>query len=100
MASGMMVDMRDGLVKRIDHFDADFKRQIFHVPVIVSSMHKIHIIYSSTFDDVVRAFIGMHFDAGFGERRSRFRQEGFGDVLVHEEFLGGIAYADALGFWH
>ena len=40
----------------------------------------------------------MHFDSRCGERCRGFRQEAFGDVFVDEEFFGGVAYADALGF--
>ena len=46
---------------------------------------------------VVGAFVGADEDAGGGERAERPRQEVGCDALVHEQRLGGVAHAGALG---
>ena len=43
--------------------------------------------------------VGVHGDAGLGERVQGARQEGVGDVLVDEEGLGGVADARGAGPW-
>ena len=89
--------MRDGLVKRVDHLDADFECRYSVSQSVVGGMHELRICDSGMFDDAIRAFVGMHFDSRCGERCRGFRQEAFGDVFVDEEFSVALHTPYALG---
>ena len=90
----MFADMGDSLIHISHHFDVQIQRQI--LVVILLRFHRL---------DLRRAVLqrgeggrgGVQGDAALGHLLAQRRQEGIGDVAVHQQRFHGIAGARPLG---
>ena len=87
-------DVGDGVVDRVDHPRGDVERVVLSGPVFVGDVGTRD---AAGFGVGSHPWVGMNRDAGIPQRGQGRRQELVGDIGVHQEGLGSVADARALG---
>ena len=90
-----MVDVGDGLVEVVDHFDAYDRGEVFGVPVFFGGVR--HHRTGHAGKNGFRSRIAAHFHALGGEDGADARQESRCCALMHQQRFGRVARAVFLG---